>query len=218
MGQKVNPNSQRLKINTKWKSRWFSDKNYAKELIADVKLRRMLKVELKGAMVSDVYIDRDANQVTVDIKAARPGVIIGRGGEGSKKIKTLIEKETGAKAKVNIIEERKPDLNAENIAQNVASQLEKRFPFRRAIKQAVERAEEAGVKGVKVLVSGRLNGADIARSEKAEYGTIPLSHFNSVIDFAQQEALTTYGIIGIKVWVYTGKVSQDLETEENKDK
>ena len=214
MGQKVNPNSQRMKINVKWKSRWFSDKNYAKELISDIKIRRVLMDNLKGAMVSEIVIDRDANTIKVDIKSARPGVIIGRGGEGSKKIKSLIEKESGSKAKVNIVEERKPDLNAENIAQNVANQLEKRFPFRRAIKQAVERAEEAGAKGVKVQVSGRLNGADIARSEKAQFGTIPLSHFDSIIDYAQGEALTTYGIIGIKVWVYTGKETEDLVDED----
>lgn len=202
MGQKINPNSQRLKINVDWKSKWFSDRQYRQYLVSDIKLRKLLMSHLKAAMVSSIIIERDANLISVDIKAARPGVIIGRGGAGSEKLKKLIELETGSKAKVNIVEIKRPDVDAESIASNVANQLEKRMPFRRAIKQSIEKARDAGADGVKVQVSGRLNGADIARSEKAAYGTIPLSHFSSSIDYALNIARTTYGVIGIKVWVF----------------
>lgn len=204
MGQKVNPKSMRLKINESWKSTWFEKKNYASQLISDIKLRTKLEKNLKTAAVTDIIIGRDANMISVSIYSARPGVIIGRGGAGSEKIKELVEKETGSKARINIIEVKRPETNASFIAQNIAFQLEKRMPFRRAMKQAAEKAKESGVKGIKIQISGRLNGADIARSEKVSNGTVPLSTFRSGVDYAYVTALTTFGIIGIKVWVYNG--------------
>ncbi|MFA7243750.1 MAG: 30S ribosomal protein S3 [Patescibacteria group bacterium] len=205
MGQKVNPKSIRLKINESWKSTWFESKNYAKNLISDIKLRDKIKDRLKSAAVTDVIIDRDANMISVSIYSARPGVIIGRGGAGSEKIKEFVEKETGGKARINIVEVKKPETVAAYVASNVAFQLEKRMPFRRAMKQAAEKAKESGVRGIKVQVSGRLNGADIARTEKVILGTVPLSTFKSGIDYSYVTALTTYGIIGVKVWIYNGE-------------
>ena len=205
MGQKVNPKSIRLKINENWQSRWFSKQNYADNLIADLKIREILTIKLKEASVSDIVISRDANKVTIDIRSGRPGVIIGRGGTGTDDLKKLLKKYVANRLQINIIEVKKPDADAAIIAQNIAIQIEKRIPFRRAMKQAVEKAREAGVKGVKVVVAGRLNGADIARSEKAMQGTVPLSTFKSKIQYKHIQAHTTYGVIGVKVWVYDGE-------------
>ena len=205
MGQKVNPTSWRLKVNETWKSRWFAGHGYAELLHQDLKIRGFIKKEYSQAAVSEVEIDRDANKISVTIKTARPGVIIGRGGAGASKIKEGIEKLVkNSKVKVNIEEVKNPDANAGVVAQNIASQLEKRMPFRRAMKQAIEKASQAGAKGIKVQISGRLNGAEIARSEKAISGLVPLSSVKSNIDYAYIPAKTTYGIIGIKVWIYKG--------------
>lgn len=205
MGQKVSPKAFRLKFNQYWDSLWFSDKQYGKQLIEDVKIRQMISEKLKIASVAKVIIDRNANQITVSIYSSKPGVLIGRSGAGSEKIKEMLEKITESKVRLNIVEIKKSDINAMNVAQNVAAQLEKRIPFRRAIKQTIDQARESGTRGIKVQVSGRLNGADIARSEKAAFGTVPLSTLKSNVDYAHTTALTTYGIIGIKVWVYLGK-------------
>lgn len=204
MGQKVNPKSIRLKINEKWTSIWFGGQNYTDYLISDLKIRRILEKRLKDASVSDIVINRDANKVTIDIYSGRPGVIIGRGGAGTDEIKKLLSKLVTSRLQINIVEVKRPDADAAIIAQNIANQIEKRFPFRRAIKGSIEKAKEAGVKGIKVMVSGRLNGADIARSEKASYGTVPLSTFKSNIDYKHVQSHTTYGVIGVKVWVYNG--------------
>lgn len=205
MGQKVNPTSWRLKVNETWKSRWFAGHGYADLLHQDLKIRGFIKKEYSQAAVSEVEIDRDANKISVTIKTARPGVIIGRGGAGASKIKESIEKLVkNSKVKVNIEEVKNPDANASVVAQNIASQLEKRMPFRRAMKQAIEKATQAGAKGIKVQISGRLNGAEIARSEKAISGLVPLSSIKSHIDYTYIPAKTTYGIIGIKVWIYKG--------------
>lgn len=205
MGQKVNPKSIRLKINQTWTSRWFGGRNYTENLIADIKIRQILAKRLKEASVSEVIINRDANKVTIDIHSARPGVIIGRGGAGTDELKKLLKPFSGNRLQINIIEVKKPDYDAAIIAQNIANQIEKRVPFRRAMKQTVEKAKEAGVKGMKIVVSGRLNGADIARSEKVLYGTVPLSSFKSDIDYKHVQSHTTYGVIGVKVWVYKGE-------------
>jgi len=205
MGQKVNPKSIRLKINETWKSGWFGNgEDYSNKLISDLQIRKLLMQRLKDASVSDIYIIRDANKVTIDIHSARPGVIIGRGGAGTDELKKLLKKYVGNRLQINIIEVKKPDGDAAIVAQNVANQIEKRIPFRRAIKQAVEKAKDAGVLGIRVVVSGRLNGADIARSEKAIFGTVPLSTFKNNIDYEHIQAKTTYGVIGVKVWVYKG--------------
>ncbi|OQB06089.1 MAG: 30S ribosomal protein S3 [bacterium ADurb.Bin212] len=213
MGSKASPQALRIKINQSWKSLWFGRAGFGKNLVEDIALRRKLIADFRNASISDVLINRNANQIEVNIHTARPGVLIGRGGTGSEKIKKLVEKSTGMKARVNIVEVKLPDIDAMYIAQSIASQIEKRIPFRRAVKQLLERAKDSGAKGVKIQVSGRLNGAEIARSEKFANGTVPLSTFDSVIDYAYVTALTTYGIIGIKVWVYKGRTA-----DMNKDK
>jgi len=217
MGQKVNPTSWRLKVNETWKSRWFASNNYAELLHQDLKIRKYLRSEYSQAAISDIEIDRDANKITVTIKTARPGVIIGRGGAGASKIKEGVEKlVSGSKVKVNIEEVKNPDANARVVAENISSQIERRMPFRRAMKQSIEKAQQAGVKGIKVQISGRLNGAEIARSEKAIYGLVPLSSIKSQIDYAYVAARTTYGIVGIKVWVYKGDSVIAAEQANNK--
>lgn len=208
MGQKVNPKSIRLLIGDSWKSLWFNKQNYTSNLIADLKVRGILSKKLKDASVSEILIKRDANKVTVDIYSGRPGVIIGRGGAGTDELKTLLAKEFGSRIQINIIEVKKPDADAAIIAQNIANQIERRVPFRRAMKQAIEKARDAGISGIKVVVSGRLNGADIARSEKSSYGTVPLSTFKCNIDYKHVQSHTTYGVIGVRVWTY--------KKEENK--
>jgi len=205
MGQKVNPKSIRLKINETWQSKWFGRHNFTENLISDVKIRRALMIRLKEASVSSIEIKRDANKVSIDIYSGRPGVVIGRGGTGSDELKKMLSEFIKDKIQINIIEVKKPDGNAAVVAQNIANQIERRMPFRRAMKQSIEKAKTAGVKGMKIQVSGRLNGADIARSEKVAFGTVPLGTFKSKIDYAYVTALTTYGIIGIKVWIYNGE-------------
>jgi small subunit ribosomal protein S3 len=217
MGQKVNPTSWRLKVNETWKSRWFASNNYAELLHQDLKIRKYLRAEYSQAAISDIEIDRDANKITVTIKTARPGVIIGRGGAGASKIKEGVEKlVSGSKVKVNIEEIKNPDANARVVAENISSQIERRMPFRRAMKQSIEKAQQAGVKGIKVQISGRLNGAEIARSEKAIFGLVPLSSIKSQIDYAYVAAKTTYGIVGIKVWIYKGDSVIAAEQANNK--
>ena len=215
MGQKVSPKAFRMKFNQYWDSLWFSDKKYGKQLIEDVKIRKMLSEKLKVASVTKVLIERNANQITVSIYSSKPGILIGRSGAGSDKIKEMIEKITHSKVRLNIVEIKKSDVNAMNIAQNISAQLEKRIPFRRAIKQAIDQARESGIRGIKIQISGRLNGADIARSEKAAFGMVPLSTLKSDIDYACATALTTYGIIGIKVWIYLGTKDQLFENDKS---
>lgn len=205
MGQKVNPFSQRLKINQTWKSRWFEHSHYAANLIADLRIRKALESRLRNASVSRIEISRDANKLVIDIYSGRPGLIIGRRGTGTDELKKVLSAFIDAKIQINIVEVKNPDADANIIALNIANQIEKRISFKRAIKQAIERAKENGIQGIKVHVAGRLNGAEIARSEKNSYGTVPLSTFKSDIDYAHVAALTTYGIIGVKVWIYKGE-------------
>ncbi|MFA7253559.1 MAG: 30S ribosomal protein S3 [Patescibacteria group bacterium] len=211
MGQKVNPKSIRLKINELWQSKWFGRTNYSESLIQDVQIRRALEKRLKDASISKIIISRDANKVSIDIYSGRPGVVIGRGGAGTEELKKFLATFIKEKIQINIIEIKKPDSDAAIVAQNIASQIEKRIPFKRAMKQSIEKAKAAGVKGIKVQVAGRLNGADIARTEKLIYGTVPLSTFKSDIDYKYLTALTTYGIIGVKVWVYKGERVFNIE-------
>jgi len=211
MGQKVNPTSWRMKVNETWKSRWFGRGNFADMLHEDLKIREYIKKEYKNAAISRVEIDRDTNKITIGIKTARPGVIIGKGGIGASKIKDGIEKiVSGSKIKVNIEEVKNSDADASIVGQNIATQLEKRMPYRRAMKQAIEKAEQSGAKGIKIQISGRLNGAEIARSEKAISGLVPLSSIKSRIDYAYIPAQTTFGVIGIKVWIYKGESNYDI--------
>jgi small subunit ribosomal protein S3 len=205
MGQKVNPKSIRLKINEKWSSLWYGRQNYAENLISDLQIRQALMKRLKDAAVSDIQIKRDSNKVSLDIFSGRPGIIIGRGGAGTDELKKFLAAIVKERVQINIIEVKKPDGNAAIIGQGIAHQLEKRVPYKKAMRQAIEKAKTSGVKGIKIQISGRLNGVDIARSDKASHGTVPLSTFKSSIDYKYVTALTTYGIIGIRVWVYNGE-------------
>jgi len=215
MGQKVNPTSWRLKVNESWKSRWFGHGRVADMLHKDLEIRKYLLSEFRSAAISNVIIDRDADKITVSLKTARPGVIIGKGGAGATKIKEGVERiARGSKVKINIEEVRNPDGDAGVIAQNIAAQIEKRIPYRRAMKQALERAEQSGVAGAKIQISGRLNGAEIARSEKLTFGLVPLSSIKSQIDFCYLPAFTTYGVVGIKVWVYKGNEKNNAKIKD----
>ncbi len=206
MGKKVSPISLRIGITRTWDSKWFSKKDFQAKFLQDLEIRKHLKTSLAKAGVSRIEIIRNTGKIEVVIHAAKPGMIVGRGGEDiqalQKKLKVMF-RETFA---VTVQEIRKPEADAELIAQNIADQVEKRFPYRRVCKMALERARESGVKGVKVLISGRLNGVDIARKETYIEGTVPLHTLRADIDYATSEAATMYGQIGIKVWVYRGLV------------
>ncbi len=206
MGHKVSPISFRLQVNKNWSSRWFAGKDYAKQLHEDLKIRKFILNDLgMRAGIANVEIERNANQVSVTINTAKPGVVIGRGGAGATELKAKLAKLTTGKIKdINVFEVKNPDGNAQIIADNVAQQLERRIAFKRATRQAVEKAQKAGVKGIKIMVGGRLNGAEIARSEFVIKGKIPLATINAQIDYATSRAKTTYGILGVKVWVYNG--------------
>lgn len=206
MGQKVNPIGIRLQIVKGWNSKWYSNKNFAKHLNQDINLRKSLKKKLSQAAVSRIVIERLASQAVVTIHTGRPGVIIGKKGGGIESLRSEIAKELGVTTRLNIEEVRKPELDATLVAENIAQQLEQRVMFRRAMKRAVISAMKAGAKGIKICVSGRLGGAEIARSEWTREGRIPLHTFRADIDYGTAEALTTYGIIGVKVWIFKGEV------------
>lgn len=207
MGQKVNPHGLRVGIIKDWDARWYaSKKEFADYLIEDVKLREMLKKKLFHAGISKIEIERAANRVKVNIYTAKPGIVIGKGGTGVDVLKKDIEKFTRKATVLNIIEIKSPDMDAQLVAENIAAQLERRISFRRAMKQAMQRTMKAGAKGIKTMVSGRLGGADIARSEGYHEGTIPLQTLRADIDYGFAEADTTFGKIGVKVWIYKGEV------------
>lgn len=200
MGQKINPQLFRLGNTTTWVSRWFDSKNYAKFLLDDYNIREVALKKFKKA-VADIEIERTGTNLTVNISTARPGVIIGRGGAGVEELKNAIKKISGGNVSVNIVEIKNPESSAPAIANSIVEQIEKRIPFRRALKQAMESAKQARVQGVKVTVAGRLNGAEIARTESLSYGKIPLHTIKHRIDYAARTATTTYGTIGVKVWI-----------------
>ncbi|WP_425059815.1 30S ribosomal protein S3 [Sporomusa carbonis] len=206
MGQKVNPHGLRLGIIKTWDAKWYADKDYAKNLHEDIKIRDMLKEKLYTSNVSQIIIERAANRVKVTIHTAKPGMVIGRGGSGIETIKKWLKDLTGKNIDVNIAEIKQAELDATLVAENIAAQLEKRVAFRRAMKQAVTRTMRMGAKGIKVMVGGRLGGAEIARSESYREGSIPLHTLRADIDYGTAEAHTTYGRIGVKVWIYKGEV------------
>ena len=207
MGQKVNPHGLRVGVIKDWDSRWFvKDEVFGDTLVADYKLRTWLKKKLCDAGVPTIEIERDSAKVKVIIHCAKPGMIIGKGGTEIEKLRAEIEAFTGMPSSVNVIEVKQPDLNAQLVAENIASQLEKRIAFRRAMKQAIGRTMKLGEKGIMVNLSGRLNGAEIARSEHYHDGTIPLQTIRADIEYGFAEANTTYGKIGVKVWIYKGEV------------
>ena len=216
MGQKVHPIGIRLGITKDWNSRWYADsKNYSDNLISDVEIRNELNEKLKNASVSKINIERVANGVRVTIHTARPGVVIGKKGEDIEKLKKALTDKTGLPVNINIEEIKKPELDAKLVAEGIAQQLEKRIQFRRAMKRAVGNAMRIGAEGIKVTVSGRLNGADIARAEWYREGRVPLHTFRADIDYATFEADTTYGKIGVKVWIFKGEKLGKLALDDN---
>jgi small subunit ribosomal protein S3 len=207
VGQKVNPHGLRVGIIKDWDAKWYaSKKEFADNLIEDVRLRDMLKKRLFHAGISKIEIERAANRVKVNIFTAKPGIVIGKGGTGVDALKKDIEKFTKKATILNIIEIKSPDMDAQLVAENIAAQLERRISFRRAMKQAMQRTMKVGAKGIKTMVSGRLGGTDIARSEGYHEGTIPLQTLRADIDYGFAEADTTFGKIGVKVWIYKGEV------------
>ncbi len=212
MGQKVNPHGLRVGVIKNWDSRWFEkDETFGDTLVSDYKLRTALKKQLQEAGVPKIEIERDSEKVRVFIHCAKPGLVIGRGGESIEKLKAQIEKMVGKPTVVNVIEIKQPDLNAQLVAENIAGQLERRVSFRRAMKFCIGRTMRLGAKGIKVMLSGRLAGADIARSEQYHEGTIPLQTLRADIEYGFWEANTTYGKIGVKVWIFKGEVLADVK-------
>jgi small subunit ribosomal protein S3 len=206
MGQKVHPYGFRLGYTKPWKSRWYMDHDYAKFLIEDIKLKAELKDKLKSAGVSSIEIERPGNKLRIIIRTARPGIIIGRKGAEIDKLKADLQKKTSRDVFVDILEVHKPELDAQLVAESIALQLEKRVGFRRAMRKSVDSALRFGCKGIKVRVSGRLNGNEIARSEWYLQGRLPLHTLRADIDYGFAEAHTTYGLIGVKTWVYKGEI------------
>lgn len=207
MGQKVNSIGMRVGVNRTWDSRWFSAKDYATKLIEDLKLREFVTDKLKAAGISKVIVERAAKNTRVTVHAARPGVIIGKKGADIEKLrKDLSSKSGGSEVSLNIVEIRKPEIDAQLVAEGIALQLERRVSFRRAMKRAVQSALRLGAKGIRVNVAGRLAGADIARTEWYREGRVPLHTLRADLDYGFYEADTTYGIIGVKVWIYEGDV------------
>ena len=216
MGQKINPIGLRLGINRGWDSTWFAKKkDFGKYLIEDFKIRQFIRKNITNAGVSEILIERSSKKCVVSIHTSRPGFVIGKKGSDIEKIKTKISKITKDEVSVNIKEIKKPELNAYLVAENIAQQLEKRVAYRRAMKRAMQGTMRLGAKGIKVCVAGRLAGNDIARTEWLREGSIPLHTLRANLDYAEAEALTTYGMIGVKVWIYKGEVFlKDIEKEK----
>ena len=217
MGQKVNPHGIRLGINKTWSSRWFSKNEYTKLLHQDLKIKNYVEKKLKNASISKINIERAAKKLRLSIYSSRPGIIIGKKGADIETLKNDLSKLSNLEVFLDIKEVRKPEVEAKLVAENIASQLEKRISFRRAMKKAVQSAMRLGAKGVKVVCSGRLGGAEIARTEKYHEGSVPLHTLRGDIDYSTAEAETTYGICGIKVWINKGEIlSKDPYASEKK--
>ncbi len=217
MGQKVNPNGFRLGVNKTWSSRWFSKSDYAKFLHQDLEIKNYVEKKLKNASIAKINIERAAKKLRISIYSSRPGIIIGKKGADIEDLKNKLSKLSNLDVFVDIKEVRKPEVEAKLVAENIASQLEKRVSFRRAMKKGVQSSMRLGAKGVKILCSGRLGGAEIARNEKYHEGSVPLHTLRSDIDYATAEAETTYGIVGIKVWINKGLIlSKDPYASEKK--
>ena len=217
MGQKVNPNGFRLGVNRTWSSRWFSKSNYAKFLHQDLEIKSYVEKKLKNASIAKINIERAAKKIRISIYSSRPGIIIGKKGADIEDLKNKLTKLSNLEVFLDIKEIRKPEVEAKLVAENIATQLEKRVSFRRAMKKSVQSSMRLGAKGVKVLCSGRLGGAEIARNEKYNEGSVPLHTLRSDIDYATAEAETTYGIVGIKVWINKGMIlKKDPYASENK--
>jgi len=214
MGQKVSPVGLRIGINRNWEANWYADKkDFAKNLENDLKIRKFLEKKLKDAGISTIGIERNTKRCEVIIHTSRPGVIIGKGGEEIDNLKKEIAKLVNEDIQISIVDIKKPDLDAKLVADSIAAQIENRASFRMAQKKAIRNVMKAGAKGVKTLVSGRLNGVDIARSEGYSEGTIPLHTLRADVDYALSEADTTFGKIGVKVWIYKGEILQEKKTK-----
>ena len=217
MGQKVNPIGYRLGVNKDWQGTWYSKENYAKYLMNDIKIREYLEKNLKDAAIASVIVGRKKGKCEVAIYTAKPGVIIGRGGEDIEKLRKKLAKLVDEEIFINIVEVKNPDLNAKLVADNIASQIEARASFRSAQKRAIRNTMKAGAKGIKTAVSGRLGGAEMARTEGYTEGTVPLHTLRADVDYAISEADTTYGKIGVKVWIYKGEILPTKNVKKDGD-
>ncbi|TMU83323.1 30S ribosomal protein S3 [Bacillus sp. BHET2] len=206
MGQKVHPVGLRVGIIRDWESKWYADKDYANLLHEDIKVREYIAKRLVDASVSKVEIERAANRINITVHTAKPGMVIGKGGTEVEALRKALNELTSKRVHINIVEIKRADVDAKLVAENIARQLENRVSFRRAQKQSIQRAMRSGAKGIKTQVSGRLGGADIARAEHYSEGTVPLHTLRADIDYAHAEADTTYGKLGVKVWIYRGEV------------
>ena len=221
MGQKVNPHGLRVGIIKDWDSKWYADtknEEFSNNLVEDYNIRKYLKKRLKDASISKIDIERTRDRVKVSVFTAKPGIVIGRGGAEVEKVRTEVQKLTAKKLFIDIKEIKRPDLDAQLVAENIAQQLENRISFRRAMKSCMQRTMKAGAQGIKTSVSGRLGGAGMARKETYSEGTIPLQTLRADIDYGFAEADTTYGKVGVKVWIYHGEVLPTKETKEGSDK
>ncbi len=214
MGQKVHPYGFRLGYTKPWKSRWFAKRDYSDLLLEDLRLKKELKTRLRAAGISSIEIDRMANKLRISIRTSRPGIVIGRKGTEIDKLKADLQKGTNREVFLDVQEVHKPELDSQLVAESIAMQLEKRIAFRRAIRKAVDSAQRFGCKGIKVRVAGRLNGAEIARTEWNLQGRLPLQTLRADIDYGMAEAHTTYGIIGVKVWIYKGEILEAKKLQE----
>lgn len=211
MGHKVHPTGFRLGYTKTWTAKWYADKEYASLLKEDISLRRAIRQRFRDAGVARVEIERSVNQVSVTIHTAKPGVVIGKGGAKVEELRRSLARVTGKQVKVNIIEVRYPEVDAQLISDSIAQQLERRVSFRKVMKQAVQRAIKAGAKGVRVMVAGRLGGAEMARREWEREGRVPLHTLRADIEFGRSTAVTTYGTIGVKAWIYKGDLTEPRE-------
>lgn len=214
MGQKVHPLGFRLGVTETWGSRWYKKKGYADLLHQDFYLREFVRKRLAGAGVSNIVVERAANRVRVNVRTARPGLVIGKKGKDIEDLRSELKRVVGRDVTINIIEIRKPDLDAQLVSENIANQLVRRVAFRRAMKDAVSRAMRMGAEGVKVSVAGRLGGTDIARTEWTREGRVPLHTLRAQIDYGFSEALTTYGLIGVKTWIFRGEKEEGIDATE----
>ena len=214
MGQKVHPKGFRLGVTETWASRWYKNRGYAEQLHQDFYLRDYVAKRLAGAGVSSIEIERAANSVKINVRTARPGLVIGKKGKDIEDRRNELRRLVGREVKINIIEIRKPDLDAKLVADNISNQLVRRVAFRRVMKDAVSRAMRMGAEGIKVSVAGRLGGADIARTEWTREGRVPLHTLRAQIDYGTSEALTTYGIIGVKVWIFRGEMVEGIDAAQ----
>jgi small subunit ribosomal protein S3 len=209
MGRKVHPYGFRVGVYKDWQSKWFAERGYADLVAEDLKLRNVILNALPDAGVSQILIDRNANQITMTVKTAKPGIVIGRGGQNAEMLRTLLQNSTDKRIRLNIEEIRVPELDAYLVARSVADQLERRVAFRRAMKQGVQRTMQRGALGCRVKIGGRLGGSEMSRTEQEMQGRVPLHTLRADIDFGQAEARTSFGVIGVKCWIYKGDVSPD---------